>query len=160
MNGFTGSACDRLACPNECNNNGVCYTMKDLSSKTRNIYSEKYTYSTVWDAMKIEGCYCDYPYTGYDCSIHQCPSGDDPLTLHQVNEIQLIKCTSTTGTFTLFYDGIPSLSIPYNANANMITKALQTIPKLGKGIKNSTEILLLDRIFSRVFITLSLSINF
>jgi len=128
MNGFTGKACERLECPNNCNQNGICYTMKDLSSKTRNIYSEQYSYTNVWDAEKIQGCYCDYPYTGYDCSLHLCPSGDDPLTLNQVNEIQLIKCTSTIGTFILYYNGFPSLSIPYNANANMITKALLAIP--------------------------------
>jgi len=130
MNGFTGSACERLTCSNDCNQNGVCYTMKDLSSKTRNIYSKKYTYNNIWDSEKIQGCYCDYPYTGYDCSIHLCPSGDDPLTLNQVNEIQLIKCTSTTGSFTLFYNGISSLSIPYNANVNMIKNALLSIPFL------------------------------
>lgn len=37
MEGFAGSACDRLECANKCNNNGVCYSMRDLAQKTRYI---------------------------------------------------------------------------------------------------------------------------
>lgn len=35
MAGFTGAACERLACHLDCNGNGVCSTMKDLAAKTR-----------------------------------------------------------------------------------------------------------------------------
>lgn len=103
MDGFTGSSCERLECANQCNNNGRCYSMRDLSIKTRNEYSESFLYSTIWDAEKIQGCYCDYPYFGYDCSQRQCSKGDDPLTTSQINEVQLVTCTANVGSFVLYY---------------------------------------------------------
>ena len=39
-----------------------------------------YTYTDVWDATKIFGCYCNDGYYGPDCSLRDCPTGDDPLT--------------------------------------------------------------------------------
>ena len=63
----------------------------------------QYDYVQIWDAAKIQGCYCDYPNAGYDCSLRECPSGDDPLTTQQVNEIQLVQCIASTGSFVLYY---------------------------------------------------------
>eukprot|EP01035_Chromulina_nebulosa_P025316 gene25316-33047_t len=54
MNGFTGSACDRLECNLNCNGGGICYSMKDLALKTLNSQSVRYDYSTPWDAMKMK----------------------------------------------------------------------------------------------------------
>ena len=48
----------------------------------------------------------------------------------QVNEVQLLTCTATTGTFTLFYNGKPSKAIPYNANAVTVTRASPLSPGL------------------------------
>lgn len=39
-----------------------------------------YTYRTRWDADMIYGCVCDKGFSGPDCTIRNCPSGDDPLT--------------------------------------------------------------------------------
>ena len=61
-----------------------------------------------------QGCYCDREFdtgfTGYDCSLRIGPFGDDPLTIHQLNEIQQIACkagidssNSTYGSFTLTF---------------------------------------------------------
>lgn len=69
----------------------------------RDEQSRSFTYTDVWDADKIAGCQCDSPMAGYDCSQQLCPSGDDPLTTGQVNEIQLLRCIATQGAFTLFY---------------------------------------------------------
>ena len=55
MNGFTGSSCDRLSCNLNCNEGGLCYTMRDLASKTKNTQSLQYAYSTPWDAGKMKG---------------------------------------------------------------------------------------------------------
>ena len=44
--------------------------------------------------------------------------------------MQLLTCTATTGTFTLFYNGKPSKAIPYNANAVTVTQALLSIPAI------------------------------
>lgn len=51
----------------------------------RNEYSQSYQYLNIWDAEKMQGCHCDYPYFGYDCSQRECPKGDDPLTTNQVS---------------------------------------------------------------------------
>lgn len=104
MDGFTGSSCDRLTCSNRCNMNGVCYSMRNLAAKTRNQESLQYSYLDIWDAQKIQGCKCDFPYFGYDCSQRECSRGDDPLTTGQVNEIQLIRCIANAGSFVLFYE--------------------------------------------------------
>ena len=128
----------------------------------RDSYSSRYEYTDVWDAEKIQGCYCDYPAYGYDCSLTQCPTGDDPLTTGQVNEIQVLECTGTAGYFTLFYGlakklilniihrhflneyylglkrilsrGISSSRIPVTATADMVKNALLSIPIL-TGVK-------------------------
>jgi hypothetical protein len=84
MLGFSGHACERMACPTACNGNGRCMSMHDQSVRMRNSQSVQYTYNGVWDANRIEGCICDLKYTGYDCSQRVCPNGDDPLTKGQV----------------------------------------------------------------------------
>jgi hypothetical protein len=37
-----------------------------------------------WDAYKIQGCVCDPGYEGADCSLRQCPRGDNRLTVTEV----------------------------------------------------------------------------
>ena len=54
------------------------------------------TYTNNWDAYNSWGCVCDPSYTGYDCSIRQCPFGDDPGTDNSVREVQLIDCLCKT----------------------------------------------------------------
>eukprot|EP01032_Pedospumella_encystans_P032041 gene32041-36172_t len=104
--------------------------MKDFAGRTRNELSQQFTYTSRWDNDKIKGCQCDYPATGYDCSQSLCPVGDDPLTPGQVNEVQLIHCASTAGSFVLYYNGVPSKSIPFTANAAMVRAALEAIPQI------------------------------
>ena len=29
-----------------------------------------------WDGLKVMGCYCDDDYSGYDCSLRTCPTGE------------------------------------------------------------------------------------
>jgi hypothetical protein len=70
---------------------------------------------------------CDPGSFGYDCSLKQCPRGDDPLTLNQVNEIQLMKCTANSGSFTLYYEGNPSAKIAFTANQDTVEAAIQAI---------------------------------
>ena len=54
------------------------------------------TYTNNWDAYNSWGCVCDPSYTGYDCSIRQCPFGDDPGTDNSAREVQLIDCLCKT----------------------------------------------------------------
>ena len=55
LQGFTGTACERLDCENSCGGNGRCFSMHDYASKFRDSNSHSYTYHSVWDASKITG---------------------------------------------------------------------------------------------------------
>eukprot|EP00939_MAST-03C_sp_MAST-3C-sp1_P000406 g406.t1 len=52
------------------------------------------TYEEVWDAYRIFGCKCDPKFQGnYNCvGTPSCPTGDDPMTTGQANEIQFVEC--------------------------------------------------------------------
>ena len=83
-NGFTGIACERTQCKNDCSHNGQCVSMQHLADKTRNHDSQQYSYNQIWDADKIFGCLCDEGYDGYDCSLRTCPrvSSTSDLSIH------------------------------------------------------------------------------
>eukprot|EP00618_Florenciella_parvula_P018458 CAMPEP_0119541572 /NCGR_PEP_ID=MMETSP1344-20130328/53030_1 /TAXON_ID=236787 /ORGANISM="Florenciella parvula, Strain CCMP2471" /LENGTH=409 /DNA_ID=CAMNT_0007585579 /DNA_START=57 /DNA_END=1286 /DNA_ORIENTATION=+ len=68
---YDGVACERTVCPNDCNQNGICYTQKMLAEEASK------TYATPWDAQKTTGCVCDAGYRGPDCSLQECPTGPD-----------------------------------------------------------------------------------
>ena len=35
---------------------------------------------------QVYGCVCEFPYSGFDCSLRSCQTGDDPITSGQFNE--------------------------------------------------------------------------
>lgn len=49
-------------------------------------------HTKTWDSSSTQGCLCDDGYHGYDCSFRDCPSGDDPRTMGQHNERQIVHC--------------------------------------------------------------------
>lgn len=71
--GYTGKACQRSACPNACNYNGICTTQEFLAE-----FAVK-TYTVPWDSNKEQGCICDYGSKGPDCSLLECPVGADVM---------------------------------------------------------------------------------
>ena len=73
FDGFTGIACERQACPNNCNGRGRCVTQEILA------YEASKTYTTPWDASMAQGCVCDLGARGPDCSLEECPTGADVL---------------------------------------------------------------------------------
>lgn len=77
---YDGIACERTVCPDDCNGRGICYTAKQLAAESGA------TYSTPWDSMKHVGCVCDLGYRGPDCSLQECPTGDDVLGGYGANE--------------------------------------------------------------------------
>eukprot|EP01035_Chromulina_nebulosa_P021371 gene21371-27688_t len=106
--GFEGTACERLSCPNDCNNVGECQSLyyyaqtKDPGSGT--IYS----YTDIWDYSKIYGCNCDDKYSGYDCSLRNyiqsalenLPSlGSDSVKITMLNT--LYACTESGSIWTI-----------------------------------------------------------
>jgi hypothetical protein len=86
--GYTGKACQRTTCPNNCSGRGSCLSLKEIAEKraaetgyaalTGFTYAS-IQYGTAWDAERILGCDCDAGYRGADCSRIECPSGTDPL---------------------------------------------------------------------------------
>lgn len=71
--GYDGVACQRFACPNNCNDRGTCWPEKHLAVKASRVYDSP------WDSMKAVGCLCDSGYRGPSCEFQECPSGADPL---------------------------------------------------------------------------------
>ncbi|CEG43460.1 Teneurin-1 and related extracellular matrix proteins, contain EGF-like repeats [Plasmopara halstedii] len=125
--GFTGSACERLQlCRTNCNGHGKCLSMRAMAAM-RNDYNLFHStlYDTPWDADRIYGCVCDYGYTGVDCSLRQCPYGDDPITTGQVDEVQSLSClcNGCTGTFTLSFRGETTRSLDGNIDTAATLKA-------------------------------------
>ncbi|CAN0214803.1 unnamed protein product, partial [Ectocarpus fasciculatus] len=92
MTGFSGAACERSNCPRGCSGHGHCRSMSDYAQDYRGDDSIQYLYDDVWDSDKLHTCVCDTGYHGFDCALRSCPTGDDPLTTGQVNEIQLVVC--------------------------------------------------------------------
>jgi len=102
VDGYTGTACERSACPADCSGHGKCRLVRDLTSGY-----------ALWDANKIQGCVCDGGYTGADCAQRLCPKGDDPLSIcnsanaHQVQAINVRGSPRATfGAFTNGYSAV------------------------------------------------------
>lgn len=127
--GFEGLACSRMVCKNECSYHGRCVSMERAAVDAQfTIQTGTYSnYGNNWDYSMIYGCQCDVGFEGYDCSLRQCPRGDDPMTTNQMNEIQLIYCRATSGYFVLYLDGKMSERIPFSASGSAIQAALQPI---------------------------------
>lgn len=93
--GFTGSACQRTACPDDCSGHGTCRSNRDFAydfgvAKTHQLlqnadsterFNENYvaTYMDAWDSGLLYGCLCDIGYRGPSCAQIECPSAIDPL---------------------------------------------------------------------------------
>ena len=142
--GFFGQACDKMLCgggyATPCSFHGQCMSMKQLATWTKiNGENTDFTYGSdpneprTWDADRIHGCMCDPGYEGYDCSLKSCPTGDDPFTWNQHNEVQLLTCTASSGTFTLTFREQTTAPIPFDANANQIRDALLKLPSMVAG---------------------------
>ena len=101
FDGYSGTACARMACPNDCSGHGTCESIKELAemadfdtqanhmSATRvagsqNHHSfdakieESYSYD-LWDSDKTTACKCDPGFYAADCSQKKCAYGVDPL---------------------------------------------------------------------------------
>jgi len=94
--GFEGKACERTSCEMNCNGHGKCVSLSRAASTPAQFGgpSKKIKYDQVWDADMIHGCICDKGWgSQYNCALkEECPTGDDPLTINQVNEVKLFAC--------------------------------------------------------------------
>ncbi|CAM9876706.1 unnamed protein product [Ectocarpus sp. 12 AP-2014] len=124
FDGFTGAACERSGCPDDCSDHGRCVNMKalavtsdalPLSNACRHMFQTFYPPkrageddTVTWDEEMIFGCVCDSKWEvglgagqtqepewfGPDCSLRHCPSGDDPST--NVDETDCFNVTSSS----------------------------------------------------------------
>jgi hypothetical protein len=101
FDGYTGTACARAACPNDCSGHGTCESIKEFAEMASfdthaaheptaraaasnnhpdfsSSVGESFSYD-LWDADKTMGCKCDPGFYGADCSLKKCAYGLDPL---------------------------------------------------------------------------------
>jgi len=72
--GYTGEACQRTVCPNQCSNHGACQTQaRFVAAGTGSVTYDGY------EKDQQYGCKCDKGYRGPDCSQVECPSGADVM---------------------------------------------------------------------------------
>ena len=79
-----------------------------------------FAYGEPWDARMIRGCRCDSGFEGPSCSEMICPTGDDPLTTGQVNEVHRVTCEATSGTAALSFRGEWTREIAYDADVCLL----------------------------------------
>jgi hypothetical protein len=89
-------------------------------------------YETPWDAERIFGCVCDLGYSGLECSVRECPYGDDPITTGQVDEIQALSClcNGCTGTITLSFRGFTTRALLTTETVATLKEALEELPTI------------------------------
>ncbi|DAZ99520.1 TPA: hypothetical protein N0F65_005392 [Lagenidium giganteum] len=138
---YTGTACELMSCggsPSECSGNGRCLTLSILAplvtvkgERAGYIYGDDPNNPVTWDRNKIRSCLCDPRFTGYDCSLYECPRGDDPYTSGDTIEKQLLQCVATSGTLVLSFRDAATPPLPYDVDAPTLQAALQALPTIG-----------------------------
>lgn len=106
---------------------------KDNGEHTDFTYGADPNEARTWDGDRVHGCMCDHGYTGYDCSLKTCPTGDDPFTYEDHVEVQLLTCHATTGSFTLSFREETTGPIFHNATADDVLDALMALPTMVAG---------------------------
>ena len=124
QDGFEGRACERLSCPNGCAGHGTCVSLESLA------HHQYMDYNFNWDHDKLYGCQCDARFTGYDCSLHMCPYGDDPVSGTQEDEVQTISCKGS-GRYELLFKGEKTRHLPSTATTEDVRRALEELKSLG-----------------------------
>jgi len=95
--GFTGAACERMACTLDCSGNGRCMTEGDLYSNYNTARDKTLTY-TNWESRHVQGCVCDPGYTGGRCELKFCPKGNDPIIPTHNFPTYILTTHSSSGT--------------------------------------------------------------
>nr|AIG55553.1 secreted protein [Thraustotheca clavata] len=135
--GFTGNACQRRVCLNNCSGHGTCQTMAMMGLMYGpDVGTGKGPAYTNWEQSSMMSCFCDYGYQGPDCSLRMCPKNDDPLTTGQgyrTVSLTLAASTALAGSVTFTFSG-QSVTMPANSDANsnaICTAAISSLPNIG-----------------------------
>jgi hypothetical protein len=142
MAGFEGAACERMMCPGTpaCFGHGQCKTIQTLAELyTINGVSPNpiYTYGAVpnkrqtWDFNKVQGCWCDIGYEGYDCVQKTCPTGEDPRTVGNTFETQTLSCVGTTGKFSIKFRNQQTANLAFDLTETELKAALEKLTNIG-----------------------------
>lgn len=135
-NGFEGISCERMSCPNDCNSNGKCVSLRQVALfNDDDLYFGEFAYDQ-WDADRIFLCVCDYGFSGRDCGNKACHHGDDPVTTSgEVDEVQIIDCvcpSDCTGTFALQFKQFITNSINFDDSSTALISVLEDLPNIEK----------------------------
>jgi len=162
---FTGEGCRRTTCPNDCSGHGQCrtdansfyyigQTPKESFGNQIPSYAQSVgapTWAIHWPWLKYQQCHCDAGYEGDDCSLRECPKGDDPetdCTGDRGNDVQKLSCEFESATVTkaffqlrfidqfggeydtrpILIDTTTSGGLTDAENANSIQDALEALP--------------------------------
>ena len=89
FDGYTGSACRRTVCPNDCSGHGTCEYLKELRNDLGDDFKHtgdkpttdqfQHELTLMWDSHKSRACVCDPKWTDIDCSRRMCPKGNYAL---------------------------------------------------------------------------------
>ena len=92
LDGYHGPDCGQTKCPNDCNNNGKCLSLRDSAIQYDGFALNYSTSYGLWDADLIYGCVCDPGWQGYDCSEQTCDVGVDPRVSTSSHETVSMVC--------------------------------------------------------------------
>lgn len=140
FDGYTGSACQRAACPNTgngvCSGHGTCETIKTIAAWD---YGNMYD---LWDEHSTMGCVCDGGYRGANCEEKICKYGADPLYKDGPRSIRYSNWTvviytgaaaTVDGTYALVFtdqtgEDWQSPALDWDDNCDEIVPKLLQIP--------------------------------
>lgn len=141
--GYYGEDCGKNYCPNDCNGNGMCYSLKAAAEMYDGFRLNRSTTYTQWDANMIYGCVCDQGWEGYDCSLQTCDVGPDPRVATSSTETVTFVCmcsgslTSTcAGKFKFRFMGaiVQRWFSAYNQFTGHITGTTLTVTAVASGV--------------------------
>ncbi|CAM9454360.1 unnamed protein product [Phaeothamnion confervicola] len=137
--GFSGKACQRMTCPNDCSGQGRCVASNDayygvnvgsylMETATPGPYlggtngNDAMTFAYAgWDEDMTRLCVCDPGFEGVDCSLRSCPTGNDIMKDSRssnsgkyLNQVQAV--CFVFGSPATEYAGDSSQDIPEHAS--------------------------------------------
>jgi hypothetical protein len=112
--GYTGKACARQVCPDDCSGHGTCEYMDELAYGT--VFNDAggtalgsgagrpAAVTAAWDSGRARACVCDAGWNGINCASKKCPYGNDVLDLTSDNDVNPSQVQTITLTLAAATD--------------------------------------------------------